>query len=161
MSNGSRVNLTTPTDREVRFTASFDAPRHLVFDAMTKPEYLPRWLEAPGRKLEVCEIDLRVGGAYRWVWRGPGKKDVGMHGVFREVSRPDRYVRTEAWEDWEAGELLATVEFEETNGITTVTTTSIFPSQEVRDAVLNAGMKHGLEDSFAHLAVVIASMMAA
>jgi uncharacterized protein YndB with AHSA1/START domain len=161
MKNVKRVELTTPTDREVVFTGSFAAPRHLVFDALTKPEYLPRWLDAPGRKLELCEVDLRVGGAYRYVWRGEGKKDVGMHGIFREVSPPDRYVRTEAWEDWEAGEILVTVELVEKSKVTKATTTVLFPSKEVRDEVLKAGMEHGLEASFITLAGVIAEIVEA
>src|SRR5687768_11910272 len=105
---GDLTIIATPTDREVVVTRTFDAPRQLVFDAYTKPELLKRWFGAPGRSLEVCEIDLQPGGAYRFVWRGPGKHDVGMHGVHREVVRPERLVRTSIWEDWDAGELLDT-----------------------------------------------------
>ncbi|MEO7508783.1 MAG: SRPBCC domain-containing protein [Pyrinomonadaceae bacterium] len=153
-----RIELTTPTDREVRFVATFDAPRAIVFDALTKPEYIPRWLDAPGRTMEICDIDLRVGGAYRFVWRGPDKKDVGMNGIFREVAAPARFVRTEHWEDWDAGEIVATVELAEAGDATVVTTNVLFPSTEVRDQVLKAGMQHGVEDGFGKLAVLIGSM---
>lgn len=146
-----RIELTTPTDREVQFTATFNAPRPIVFDALTKPAYIPRWLDAPGRTMEICEVDLRVGGAYRFVWRGPGKTEVGMNGVFREVAAPARYVRTERWEDWDAGEIVATVDLAEAGDATVVTTNVLFPSTEVRDAVLKAGMQHGVEDGFTKL----------
>src|SRR5258705_3366054 len=106
LKNIETLKLTTPTEREVVLTRVFNASRELVFEACTVPALLMRWMEAPGRTMEVCEIDLKVGGAYRFVWRGPGKPDVGMHGVYREVAPPERFVRTEAWEDWDAGELL-------------------------------------------------------
>ena len=88
MNTTEDVKISTPTDREVVVTRKFDAPRALVFDAYTQPELLKRWYDAPGRSLVVCEIDLRVGGAYRFLWRGEGKSDVGMRGVHREVVRP-------------------------------------------------------------------------
>ena len=109
MDTAEDVKISTPTDREVVVTRTFDAPRTLVFDAYTQPELLKRWYDAPGRSLVVCEIDLRVGGAYRFLWRGEGRKDVGMRGVHREVVRPERLVRTETWEDWDAGEIIETV----------------------------------------------------
>jgi len=150
-----RIELTTPTDREVRFTATFNAPRPIVFDALTKPEYIPRWLGAPGRTMVICEVDLRVGGAYRFVWRGPGKSDVGMNGIFREVMAPERYVRSERWEDWDAGEIVATVDLVAAGDATVVTTSVRFPSTEIRDQVLTAGMQHGVEDGFAKLDVLV------
>lgn len=129
MNAADTVTISTPSDREVVVTRTFDAPRTLVFDAYTQPELLKRWYGAPGRSLVVCEIDLRVGGAYRFLWRGPGKKDVGMHGVHREVVRPERLVRTETWEDWDAGEILETTVLAERAGVTTLTTTGLYPSR--------------------------------
>ena len=158
MSKSAALKIALPSDRGVVMTRDFDAPRELVFDAFTRPELLKRWLAAPGRRLEVCDIDLRVGGAYRYVWRGPGKHDVGMHGIYREVVAPERYVRTEAWEDWDAGELLVTAALVQHGRITTLTSTSIFPSREVRDAVLKAGMEHGAGESFDTLAELLASI---
>jgi uncharacterized protein YndB with AHSA1/START domain len=151
------LHIATPTDREVVLTRVFDAPRNLVFDASTKPELLKRWLIAPGRTLEICDLDLRVGGAFRFVWRGPGKADVGMYGTYHEVTPPERFVRTEAWEDWDAGETLVTTELIEQNGQTTLTSRVLFPSQEVRDAVLKAGLKHGAAEGFDKLAEYLAS----
>ncbi len=153
------LQVTTPTDCEIVMTRVFSAPRTLVFDAFTKPELLKRWQEAPGRLMEVCEIDLKVGGAYRFVWRGPGKKDVGMRGVYREVAPPERYVRTESWEDWDAGETLVTAILTEQRGQTTFTTTVLFPSQEVRDEVLKSGLKQGAGASFDKLANLLASLV--
>lgn len=158
MNKPAALKIELPSDREVVMTRDFDAPRELVFEAFTQPEILKRWLMAPGRTLEVCEIDLRVGGAYRFVWRGPGKHDVGMHGVYRELVPPERYVRTEAWEDWDAGELLVTAALTQRGRITTLISTSIFPSREVRDAVLKAGMERGAEESFDLLAELLASL---
>ena len=158
MKASGTIELTTPSDREVVFTSSFNAPRRLVFDALTKPEYLPRWLEAPGRKMEICEVDLRIGGSYRWVWRGEGKKDVGMVGTFQAVDAPAGYVRTERWEDWDAGEILVTVELTETGTQTETKTTVLFPSKEVRDAVLKAGMEPGIAESNAKLNQLLESL---
>jgi uncharacterized protein YndB with AHSA1/START domain len=159
LKNTETLKLTTPSDREVVLTRVFDAPRKLVFEACTVPALLKRWMEAPGRAMEVCEIDLKVGGAYRFVWRGPGKPEVGMHGVYREVEPPERFVRTEAWEDWDAGEVLVTTDLIEDQGKTTLTSTVLFPSREVRDAVLKAGMEHGAADSFDKLDEYLVSVV--
>ena len=116
--------ITTPTDREIAVERDFNAPRHLVFDAFTKPELVRRWLLGPdGWTMPVCEIDLRVGGAYRYVWRKESiGKDMGMGGVFREVVRPERLVATEKFDDsWYPGEAVNTTIFEEREGITRVT----------------------------------------
>ena len=146
------VKISTPTDREVVVTRTFAAPRTLVFDAYTQPELLKRWYDAPGRSLVVCEIDLRVGGAYRFLWRGAGRKDVGMRGVHRAVVRPERLVRTETWEDWDAGEIIETVLFTERAGKTTLTSTGLYPSRDVRDAVLKAGLENGARATYGRLA---------
>lgn len=152
MNTTEDVKIATPTDREVVVTRIFDAPRTLVFDAYTQPELLKRWYDAPGRSLVICEVDLRVGGAYRFLWRGEGRKDVGMHGVHREVARPERLVRTERWEDWDAGEVVETVTFTERDGRTTLTSTGLYPSRDVRDAVLKAGLEDGTRETFGRLA---------
>jgi len=152
------LQITTPTEREVVLTRVFDAPRSLVFDACTKPELLKRWLGAPGRSLVICEIDLKIGGAYHFVWRGPGKSDVGMLGVYREVAPPERFVRTESWEDWNAGETLVTTVLSEQNGKTTLTATVLFPSQKVRDAVLSSGLERGAGENYDRLAKMLASL---
>ena len=95
MSSGT-LKVTMPSDREIAMTRVFEAPRKLVWDAMTQPPLLKRWLGVrTGWVLAVCEIDLRVGGAYRWVWRGPTGIEMGMGGVYREVTPPSRIVATE------------------------------------------------------------------
>ena len=140
-------------------TRVFDAPRRLVFDAWTKPELLRRWLGVrAGWTMVVCEVDLKVGGAYRYVWRGPAG-DMGMGGVFREVVRPERIVSTEVFDDpWYAGEAVDTLVMVETGGKTTVTTTVRYVSQQVRDAVLASGMSRGVAESYDVLAEVLSSI---
>jgi uncharacterized protein YndB with AHSA1/START domain len=155
--NAGTLKITTPGDREVVMTRVFDAPRHLVFDAFTRPELLTLWLDAPGRTFAVCDIDLRAGGSFRYVWRGAGRKDVGMRGAFREVVAPARFVHTESWEDWDAGESLVTNTFEETAGRTTFTSAIVFPSREVRDAVMKAGLAHNATATYEKLAEVLTS----
>jgi uncharacterized protein YndB with AHSA1/START domain len=156
------LQITTPSDRELAMSREFDAPARLVFDAYTKPELLKRWLGVfGGWELAVCEIDLRVGGAYRFVWRGPGKPEMGMGGVYREIVRPVRVVATEKFDDpWYEGEALGTVTFDEVNGRTTLTMRMQYASKEIRDAVLKSPMETGVDASFDQLAQVLASLPA-
>ena len=96
MKNTEALKVTTPTEREIAMTRLFDAPRQLVFDALTKPELFTRWLLGPpGWSLPVCQIDLKVGGASRFVWRSAQGTDMGMRGVYREITPPERIVHTE------------------------------------------------------------------
>ena len=103
--------MTTPTEREIVMSRVFDAPRELVFEAWTKPELLKRWLGVRnGWELAECEVDLKVGGAYRFVWRGPDGAEMGMGGVYREIVAPERLVSTEKFDDpWYEGEALDTL----------------------------------------------------
>ncbi len=151
MPNAGELEIATPTDREVVMTRVFDAPRRMVFDALTRPELLQRWYGLPGWSLVVCEIDLRVGGGFRFVSRREGGKDVGQRGVYREITPPERIVNTEWWEDWDAGECLVTTVLAEHGGKTTYTNSVIYPSKEVRDTILNSGLKSasGLYDRLA------------
>jgi uncharacterized protein YndB with AHSA1/START domain len=158
--NAGTLKITTPGDREVVMTRVFDAPRGLVFDAFTRPELLKQWLDAPGRTFAVCEIDLRSGGSFRYVWRGAGRKDVGMRGVFRDVVAPAKFVHTESWEDWDAGESLVTNTFEEQAGRTTFTSSILFPSRDVRDAVMKAGLALNATATYEKLAELISSQEA-
>jgi uncharacterized protein YndB with AHSA1/START domain len=116
-------------------TRVFRAPRALVFDALTRPELLKRWYGPPGWSLVVCEIDLRVGGAWRFVTRRPNGKELGQRGVYREIVPPERLVNTESWDDWNPGELLITTLLVEQAGTTAFTSTLRFPSREVRDTL--------------------------
>jgi uncharacterized protein YndB with AHSA1/START domain len=154
------MTLDTPSDREIVLTRVFDAPRQLVFEAYTKPELLQRWLT--GRQdhtMPICEIDLRVGGAYRYVWRGPDGMEMTSKGVFREVILPERLVATERFEpSWYEGEGVNTTTFVEQDGKTTVTLTIQCASKEVRDGILKSGMERGVAFSFDQLEEMLASL---
>lgn|SRR5213593_4680124 len=154
------LEVTTPSDREIAMTRVFNAPRRLVFEAWTKPELLKRWLGVRGGwTFAVCEVDLKVGGAYRFVWRGPDGNEMGMGGVYREIVRPERVVNTEKFDDaWYEGEALDTLILVEKGGKTTATLTMRLASKEVRDAVLKSGMDGGVAESYDTLDKVLASI---
>lgn len=156
MKNTGTLTVTTPTDREIVLTRVFDAPRHLVFEAFTKPELLKRWFGPHGWSMPVCEVDLRVGGAFRFVLRGPDGKEMGMRGVYCEIVPPERSVHSESFDDF-PGESLVTTVLVEREGKTTLTATVLYPSPEVRDAVINSGMEHGAAESYDKLAELLAS----
>jgi uncharacterized protein YndB with AHSA1/START domain len=160
MMTTGKLELTTPSEREIAMTRVFDAPRRLVFDAWTRPELVKRWLGVrAGWTMPVCEIDLKVGGAYRYVWRGPGGQEMGMGGVFREIVRPERLVVTERFdESWYPGEAVDTTVLVEQGGKTTVTTTVRYESREARDAVLKTPMATGVAESYDKLAEYLVSV---
>jgi uncharacterized protein YndB with AHSA1/START domain len=162
MNKTGKLQVTTPSDREIAMTRAFDAPRALVFDAWTKPELLKRWLGVfGGWTFAVCEVDLKVGGKYRYVWRGADGKEMGMGGVFREIVRPERIVCTEKFdESWYPGDAVDTTVFVEKGGKTTVTTTVLYASKDARDGVLKSPMEGGDAKSYDKLAEVLASMPA-
>ena len=163
MKNAAKLQITTPSDRELSMIRSFEAPRGLVWDAWTKPELLKEWLGVRGGwTFAVCEVDLRVGGKYRYVWRGPSGAEMGMGGVFREVAKPERIVATEKFDDsWYEGDAMDTTTFVERGGKTTVTTTVRYASKAVRDAVLKSPMESGVAESYNKLDEVLASRPAA
>jgi uncharacterized protein YndB with AHSA1/START domain len=158
MNPAATVDITTPTDREVVLTRIFDAPRALVFDALTTPELLKRWYGPTGWSLVICDIDLCVGGRWRYVVRRPDGKEIGQKGVYREIVRGERIVNTESWEDWNAGETLVTTILTENDGKTTFTSTILFPSKEVRDTVVKNGLSQGVTDSYNKLAETLTEM---
>jgi len=147
------LKVTTPSERELVMTREFSASRGMVFDALTQPELLQRWLLGPpGWTMPVCEVDLRVGGTYRYVWANADGGKMGMGGTFREIVRPSRIVATERYEDyWTGGETVVTMELVETRGTTTLSTTVRYASQEARDAALKMGATKGLEASYHRL----------
>ena len=155
MRNTGTLKVTTPTDREIVLTRVFDAPRNLVFDAFSKPELLKRWFGPRGWSLVVCEVDLKVGGGFRFVLRGPDGREMGMRGVYREIVPPERSVHMESFDDY-PGESQVTALFIEQAGRTTLTATVLYPSREVRDAVLQSGMEHGAAESYDKLAELLA-----
>jgi len=146
-------------DREIVITRAFNAPRDLVFDCHTRPELVKRWLLGPpGWTMPVCEIDLCVGGRYRYVWRNQDGTEMGMGGVFREIVRPERLVATERFDQpWYPGEALDTTVFVEEGGRTTVTLTVLYESREARDAVLKSPMAEGMAAGYDRLEGLLAS----
>ena len=154
------LKLTTPSDREIAMTRVFDAPRQLVFDAHTKPDLVRQWLLGPpGWSMPVCEMDLRVGGTYRWVWRhDTNGTEMGMGGVYREIVAPERLVTTERFDDaWYPGEALNTLVLIEQGGRTTLTQTMRYESRAARDAVIKSNMEKGVAASYDRLADLLAS----
>jgi uncharacterized protein YndB with AHSA1/START domain len=152
VANSDSFQATTPSDREIVLTRLFDAPRRLVFDAMTKPEHVRRWWGqlGEGYSVPVCEIDFRPGGAWRFVNRHP-KGEAAFHGVYREIAAPERVVFTEIYEPFPDVESIVTSILTEEGGKTRLTATILYPSLEVRDMVLNTGMARGAGISYDRL----------
>ena len=140
------VTITTPSDREAVVTREFNAPAALVFDAITKPDLIRRWYGLPVA-LDACESDPRLGGAWRFAFTVAGKQ-MAKYGVYTEFDPPTRFVRTERWEGWDAGETIFTVDLVERNGKTTLTQRMLFPSQEIRDAMMKAGLTPAAMSAF-------------
>jgi len=153
------LQVTTPSDEEIRITRSFDAPRMMVWDAYTRPELVKRWLgRMPGWTWAVCEMDVRKGGRYRWLWRGPEGAELGLAGVYLEVVPGERLVTTERYDQqWYEGEAVGTVEFTEADGRTTLVTTLRYGSKNVRDAVLQSPATSGMESGYTALDELLAS----
>ena len=153
MAGTLKLEIATPSGREIVMTRAFEAPRALVFEALTTPALLRRWLVGPeGWTMPVCEVDLRVGGALRYEWQGPGGEGMAMSGAFREVDPPERLVHTELFdEDWTGGGTTVTTVLEETGGRTIVTTTILFATREDRDGALKTGMEGGMAASYDRL----------
>ena len=160
MMNPGSLKITTPSDREIAMTRVFDAPRRLVYDAYTKPELLKRWLGVHnGWVFAVCEIDLKVGGTYRYVWRNPKGVEMGMGGVYQELVPFERIVATEHFDQsWYEGDAVGTVTFDERDGKTTLTITVRYQSKDVRDAVLASPMEQGVAEGFNKLAELLPTL---
>ncbi len=148
--------------REIIMTRVFDAPRDLVFDALTKPDLVKRWLLGPpGWSMPVCEIDLKVGGKYRYVWRNEDGREMGMGGTYREIVRPAKLVHTELFDEARyAGESLNTWTLTEKNG-TVLSVTTRYEIRETRDDVLKSGMETGVAASYDRLDEILASARSA
>ena len=150
------AQVALPSDREVQVTRSFRAPRALVYRAFTEPETVRRWLLGPpGWSMPVCEMDVRVGGRFRWRWKSDdGGQEFGFTGVFREVEPPSKLVHTEAYDPGSVGggypgeDAIVTVRFAEEGGLTTVTTLIDFGSKQARDNAVATGMTGGMEQSY-------------
>jgi uncharacterized protein YndB with AHSA1/START domain len=159
----NKLTLTTPSDREICLTRVFDASRQLVFEAHSKPELVRRWLLGPpGWSMPVCQIDFRVGGTFRYVWRHSDRgTEMGMGGVFREIVVPERIVSTEKFDDsWYPGEAEGTLVLVEREGKTTLTNTVRYESREARDAVLKTPMESGVAAGYDRLEQLLAGCLA-
>jgi uncharacterized protein YndB with AHSA1/START domain len=146
------TNFSTPTDREIVIERMFDAPRGFVFEAWTNPQHLPNWMLGPeGWTMPVCEVDLQPGGEWRFVWRDADGREMGMRGVYQEVTPPARLVYTESWGgDWAV--TVNTLVLVEADGRTTITCSVRYPSKDARDRALKTGMSDGVARSFDRLA---------
>lgn len=152
------LQMSTVGERELQLTRVFNARRQLVFDCWTKPERVRRWLTGPeGWSFAVCDIDLRVGGVYRYVWRHVDGREMGMSGVYREIAAPERLTSTELFdEDWTGGETVNTLVLIERNGQTLMTNTIRYASAEARAGALRSGMEAGLAVGYARLEALLA-----
>jgi uncharacterized protein YndB with AHSA1/START domain len=162
MIDAQRTGVTTyatPNDREIVVTRVVAAPRRVVFDAFSNPKHVPKWLTGPeGITMPICEIDLRPGGAWRYVLRTPDGNEMTLRGTYREVVPVERLVTTESWgPEWP--ETVNTVRFTESGGTTTITITVTYASKEVRDAALQSGMKVGMDQGFARLDALLPSLV--
>lgn len=160
MRNTGTLQVTTPSDREIVLARVFNAPRHLVFEAFTRPELLKRWFGPHGWSLPVCEVNYRVGGSFRFIMRGPDGNEMGMRGTYKEIAPPDRSVHMESFDDFPGSESQVTTVFTEKDGKTTMIATVLYPSKEVRDAVIQSGMEHGAAETYDRLAEMLESIPA-
>ena len=152
------TTYTTPSDYEIVVTRVVDAPRRLVFEAHTNPAHLPHWMLGPsGWTMPVCEIDLRPGGTWHFVWRNADGTEMAMRGVYQEVVPPERLVSTESWGgDWP--ETLNTLTLSEENGKTTITQHTRYQSKQARDAAIKTGMLEGMSQTYDRLAKYLTTM---
>src|SRR5271166_2665640 len=162
--NPGSLKIVPSGDREIVITRAFDAPRHLVFDAMTKTDLLKRWLFGPdGWSMVVCDNDLKVGGSFRHVWRSADGQEMALHGTYREIVPPERIVRTEKFEfgcDSQAGEQIGTLVLTEQHGKTNLRLTVQYPSKEARDGTLASGMEKGLAPGYERVDALLAAQLA-
>lgn len=160
--NSDTFAVSTPSDVEVALTRLFDAPRHLVFEAMTKPEHIRRWWGCLGEgySVPICEVDLRVGGKWRFVNRTPKGEDVEFYGEYHEIAPPDRLVFTEIFAPFPDSPSLVTSVLTEEQGKTRLTVTARYPSIEVRNMVLQSGMERGAAISYDRLEDVASELAA-
>jgi len=158
MTSSGTATVTLPTDEQILITREFDAPKHLVYKAWTTPELVKRWWSGKRGEMTIAEIDLRVGGVWRYVMVAMGGYEVAFHGEFREIVPNERIVSTEVYEAMPDGEALNTVTFTEVDGRTTLTLLMELASKEDRDAVIDSGMEAGMQEGMDLLEQVAISL---
>jgi uncharacterized protein YndB with AHSA1/START domain len=149
--------VTLPTDTQIQIKREFDAPRHLVYRAYTTPELIKRWWAGDRGEVTIAEVDLRVGGRWRYVMAGDGF-EVGFHGEFQEIVPNERLVATEVYEGMPEGQAVNTLTLTEKDGRTTLSVLVQHQNQEHRDAHINSGMEDGMQESMDHLEQVAVSL---
>jgi uncharacterized protein YndB with AHSA1/START domain len=161
VTSSGTATVTLPTDEQILITREFDAPKHLVYKAWTTPELVKRWWSAKRGEVTVAEIDLRVGGTWRYVAVTTDGFEVAFHGEYREIVTNERIVSTEAYEgvpDADANATLNTLTLAEADGRTTLTVLVQAPSKEIRDAIIDSGMEAGMQDALDLLEEVAISL---
>jgi uncharacterized protein YndB with AHSA1/START domain len=158
MTRTRTAKVTLPTDEQILITREFDAPKHLVFTAWTTPELIKRWWNARRGEVTVAEVDLRVGGRWRYALVTPDGTEVAFHGEYREIVPDERLVTTEVYEGMPDGEALNTIDFAEQDGRTTLTVLVEHSCKEHRDAHIDSGMEDGLQDALDLLEEVARSL---
>jgi uncharacterized protein YndB with AHSA1/START domain len=158
VTSSGTAKVTLPTDEQILITREFDAPRHLVYKAWTTPELVKRWWGARRGEVTIAEIDLRVGGTWRYVMVADGGLEVAFHGEYREIVPNERIVSTEVYEGMPDAEALNTLTFTEANGRTTLTILVEHASKEARDAHIDSGMEAGMQDAMDLLEQVAVSL---
>jgi len=158
VTNSGKAVVTLPTDTQILITREFDAPKHLVYKAWTTPELIRRWWAGNRGQVTLAEVDLRVGGTWRYVMVANGGFEVAFHGEYREIVPNERVVSTEIFEAIPDVEAVATNTFTETDGRTTLTILVQHPSQETRDGHINSGMEGGMNEAMDHLEQVALSL---
>ena len=157
VSSGTAV-VTLPIDTQILITREFDAPKHLVYAAWTTPELIKRWWSGDRGEVTRAEVDLRVGGMWRYVMTANGGFEVAFDGEFREIVPNERIVSTEVYEGMPDGEAVNTLTLTEKDGRTTLTILMQLANQEDRDAVINSGMEAGMQEAMDHLEQVAISL---
>ena len=164
VTSSGTAKVTLPADEQILITREFDAPRHLVYRAWTTPELVRRWWNAKRGEVTSCEIDLRVGGTWRYVMVTDDGTEVGFHGEYREIVPDERIVSTETYEGLpegvseEEGSTVNTATFTESDGRTTLTILVQAPNKVARDAIIDSGMEAGLQDALDLLEEVAVSL---
>ena len=159
MTSSGKAVVTLPTDRQILITRDFDAPRHLVYKAWTTPELIKRWWAGDHGEVTSAEVDLRVGGAWRYVMTANEGFEVAFHGEYRDIVTDERIVSTEIFEGMPDAAALSTNTFVDSGGRTTLTILVQHTSQEDRDAHINSGMEGGMQESMDHLEEVALSLL--
>lgn len=158
VTSSGTATVTLPTDEQILITREFDAPKHLVYKAWTTPELVKRWWSANRGEMTIAEIDLRVGGAWRYVMVADGGLEVAFHGEYREIVPNERIVSTEVYEGMPEGEALDTLTLTEVDGRTILTVLVQHTSKEHRDAHINSGMEAGMQEAMDLLEQVAVSL---